>query len=78
MKFFLVALGVLSISSAAAAQVDPRNNVRQACSADAQRLCPDREGRSQCMRAHQADLSQSCKDALAAAHLKAKEIKPAG
>ena len=44
--------------------------VRQACAADAAKLCPDAaEGRERmrCLRSHQDDLSDSCKTAWAQA-----------
>jgi hypothetical protein len=43
--------------------------VRQACSADMQKLCPDAKpgpggGMRECMKAHFADLSDGCKTAI--------------
>lgn len=83
-RLTLAATAVLSLlaAGAAAAQSDPpqgsdhgvgRGNpamtaVRQACSADLQKLCPDLKGpeRRQCMQDHAADLSDGCKSAIAA------------
>lgn len=41
--------------------------VREACSADMQKLCPDKTGpdRRQCMMANQDKLSDGCKSAMA-------------
>lgn len=41
---------------------------RQACAADAQKLCPQAQGRreiGQCLKAHQAQVSAACTDSLA-------------
>jgi hypothetical protein len=43
-----------------------REAARKACAADAQTLCPGKEGREmmQCIRANSDKLSDGCKDAL--------------
>jgi hypothetical protein len=75
LALLVAAAAIASAVPAAAANPD---TVRQACAADAQRLCGGlhKQKLRQCIRAHQADLSGPCKAALAAAHLKAKELKP--
>jgi hypothetical protein len=72
----LIAAAALACAVPAAA-ANP-DGVRQACASDAQRLCGGlhKHKLRQCISAHQADLSSTCKGALAAAHLKAKELKP--
>jgi hypothetical protein len=48
---------------------EPNAALRQACGDDARKLCAaviqDQEARRACMRAHQADLSSTCKAAIA-------------
>ena len=57
--------------SAPDGQHDRGAKLRAACQADIDKLCPGLDpGRAtfQCVRAHQDDLSDTCKTALAAAH----------
>lgn len=69
----LVAAATLMLLAAGAAAAQGQDNpamasLRQACAADAQKLCPDKTGpdRRQCMMDHTADLSDGCKSAIAA------------
>jgi hypothetical protein len=67
----LACLSVLSISVLAQQPPAPSAEVRQACHADVQKLCPGMlpgGGRiKECMQSHKADLSQGCRDALSKA-----------
>jgi len=59
-----------ALAGASLAQGGPGAGVRQACSADMAKLCPDAQpgpGRRQCMMAHKDQLSDACKSAIAAA-----------
>ena len=74
MKSWSIALGclsLLSINALAQQPAPPSGEVRQACHADVQKLCPGmRPGGGKikdCMASHKAELSQACKDALAKA-----------
>jgi hypothetical protein len=64
-------LGLLSISALAQQAPAPSGEVRQACHADVQKLCPGmRPGGGklkECMESHKADLSSACRDALSKA-----------
>jgi hypothetical protein len=83
LKRLLVAVSLMGagIAGSAFAQNGPtdaqreawRNNpkviaMKQACAADAQKLCPNLEGRERrtCMKSHAAELSKPCTDAMAA------------
>jgi hypothetical protein len=65
---------LLAAGAAAARQASPPPGgaqVRKACAADIQRLCPDAKpgpggGLRMCLRDHQNDLSADCRSALAA------------
>jgi hypothetical protein len=66
------ALAALALASSATAQAPangPGSAVRQACAADAVKLCPDKTGpdRRQCMVDNKDKLSDGCKAAIAAA-----------
>ena len=75
-SFVTAAIAAALLANAAAAQ--DAATVRQACSADVQRLCagvqPGAGRILQCMRTHKTELSPDCQSALAqvAAQLKAK------
>ena len=78
----ILALPVLLAAGVAAAQqtAPPQGGgqVRKACAADIQRLCPDAKpgpggGLRMCLRDHQNDLSPDCKSALAAMRQRARE-----
>jgi hypothetical protein len=62
-------LALLLVGSAASAQA-PAPDVRQACAADAARVCPNtprEHGQMMsCMRGHWNDLSQTCRSAVIA------------
>lgn len=73
MKSWLIALSCLSICGLALAQKapsTPQPEVRQACKADYQKSChgvrPGGGRIESCLLAHKDDLSQACRDALAA------------
>lgn len=63
----LLALSLVLLAGGASAQ----DQLRQACRADAQRLCGDvRPGGGRvgaCMRAHEQELSEACRSAIAEA-----------
>jgi hypothetical protein len=65
----LAALALASSVSAQAPATGPGAAVRQACAADAAKLCPDKTGpdRRQCMMDNKDKLSDACKTAIAAA-----------
>ena len=74
MKSWSMALGCLTLLSLSALSQQPpapSGEVRQACHADVQKLCPGMRpggGRiKECMESHKADLSQACRDALSKA-----------
>lgn len=60
-------LSLLLLSSAAYAQTPPPA-VKQACAADAARLCPNTKGHETmvCMRSHMNEASDDCRAAVAA------------
>jgi Spy/CpxP family protein refolding chaperone len=70
-RFAAIAVfSTLAVSFAAPIQAQPASP-RTACAADMAKLCPDAQpgngSMRQCMMAHQADLSDGCKAAIAAA-----------
>jgi hypothetical protein len=72
-RLAILSVAIAIASSAAAvsfAQDAPAGGgLRQACGADMAKLCPNaqtRDDRRQCMRAHQDQLSDACKSAIAA------------
>jgi hypothetical protein len=64
----LFAAAALPMTAASADPRPEREALRAACADDAQRLCPDAQGRDrhQCMKAHHDELSQTCQEAIAA------------
>jgi ABC-type transporter MlaC component len=63
----------LCASSAAFAQTDPVKTLREACSADFAKLCPNaqsRDDRRQCMTQNADKFSDTCKAAVAAMRAK--------
>jgi hypothetical protein len=72
-RFTILGLALVLASSAASAsfaQGAPGGALRAACGADMAKLCPDAapgDARRQCMMAHNAQLSDACKSAIAAA-----------
>jgi len=88
MRSWLLPLGCLSVLSAGALAQQapsapagaPAPEVRQACQADLQKFCANVQpggGRiKECIAQHKDELSQGCRDALAAAHQ--QHAPPAG
>jgi hypothetical protein len=75
-RVLCAAAAVLSMTAAAMAQGAP--NVKEACAADMQKLCPgisDRHAARQCMRSHMADVSPDCRSAFEAAKAARAERK---
>jgi hypothetical protein len=66
----IAVLSTLALAAAAPIQAQPVSP-RTACAADIAKLCPGAQPGNgsirQCMMAHQADLSDGCKSAIAAA-----------
>lgn len=70
-SFALALAASVALAGAALAQPQAGANVRAACQADIQKLCPDAKpgpsgGMRECIRDHRAQLSDGCKSALAA------------
>ena len=71
-RFTILGLALVLASSAASAsfaQGAPGGALRAACGADLAKLCPDAapgDARRQCMMAHNDQLSDACKSAIAA------------
>jgi len=70
-----ISIAVLAlVASTGLALAQDKPTVRQACAADAQKLCSDvgsgGHGMFRCLRNHQSDLSPDCQSALAAATAK--------
>jgi hypothetical protein len=68
LRIAIAGLSGLLFATSVIAQPSPQ--VRQACGADAMRLCADvpqeKGARAQCMRQHWAELSSDCKSAIMA------------
>jgi hypothetical protein len=66
----LVAIALLTIAFIGMVQAQDRKAAREACAADARKLCADVQrggGRIiACLRQHDAELAPGCRDALAA------------
>jgi hypothetical protein len=67
----MTGVGVAAMSTISEAAVKPSAALRDACGADARKLCKsvvsNTAKRTACMKAHYAQLSAKCKDAIKAA-----------
>jgi len=68
---FMTGVGVATMPATSEAAVKPSAALRDACGADARKLCKsvvsNTAKRTACMKAHYAELSDKCKDAIKAA-----------
>jgi hypothetical protein len=68
---FMTGVGVATLSTASKAAVKPSTALRDACGADARKLCKsvvsNTAKRTACMKEHYAQLSDKCKEAIKAA-----------
>ena len=68
---FMTGVGVAAMPATSNAAVKPSTALRDACGADARKLCKsvvsNTAKRTACMKAHYAELSDKCKDAIKAA-----------
>jgi hypothetical protein len=68
---FITGVGVATMPTTSQAAVKPSSALRDACGADARKLCKsvvsNTAKRTACMKAHYAQLSAKCKEAIKAA-----------